>query len=170
MKYLVLVALVAFYACDPKPKTPVTATALNASSGGPNNWNVNNGIATAMINSAKGKACNQFSITNSNAAVQASIDSLYPPDQFSRSFVLARYVTDADAAMYRRMRNMSPGDPRGSVKGLCNNIYQIRSISTSTQSQTVEYFYDFLVICPPPPDCDRDTTKNHDGDTSTINQ
>jgi hypothetical protein len=160
MNKLFLVALVVFASCNPKP-TPLAVVDKPKVNTGIGEWKVDLPTATAMINSVKGKACNAFTITNQNAVMRAMIDSTYPADKYSYTEVDARYLPNADEAKYRRLRGMPPGSPKGDIRGYCTKLLLVRSLETTATVPTEDYF-DIFTTCPPPPDCDRDSTGSHD--------
>jgi hypothetical protein len=166
MNKLYLLALIVLASCDPKPAPPANLTSTATPGSGIGEWKVDLPTATAMINSVKGKACNAFTITNQNAAMKALIDSTYPSGQYSYSDVDARYLPNADQSKYRRLRGMPPGSPKGDIRGYCTKLLVVRSISAG---ESTEEYFDIYTICPPPPDCDRDTLQSNE-DTTLVDQ
>jgi hypothetical protein len=156
MYKILLFLLIALAACDPKPTPLVKVVDKPNVNSGIGEWKIDQPTASAMIKSAQGKMCNAFTITNQNAAMQAIIDSTYPADKFTYSQVEARYLSNADEAKYRRLRGMPPGSPKGNIRGFCTKLFVVKSISAQ---EGEELYFDIYTICPPPPDCDRDSTK-----------
>jgi hypothetical protein len=111
-------------------------------------WKISSGIATAMIQSAQQQKCDTFVIIDSNLSIKSAIDSQYSPGQYSRSLITARYVTQADEDRYRHLRGINADSARGKVKGLCNKIYVLKSLSATADESTV--YYDIFTVCPPP--------------------
>lgn len=166
MNKLIFSALIVFVACNPKPAPPKPVNVVGPTTG-IGEWKVDGATAVAMIKSAQGKACNAFTITNQNTIMQALIDSTYPADKFTYSQIDARYLSNADEAKYRRLRGFPPGSPKGNIRGYCTRLYVVKSISAQEESAL---YFDIYTICPPPPDCDRDSTKNQEGDSTSVNQ
>jgi hypothetical protein len=151
-KYLLVVVIL--ISCNPKPAVPVQNLS-KAPASNYNAWGVNKGIATAMIKSAQDKACNAFSVTNENPSIRQEIDSAYPASKYNRTWIQARYLPDADEAKYRSLRGLPPGSPFGSIRGYCTRLYSIKPLNLEGQSEDI--YFDILTVCPPPPDCDRDS-------------
>jgi hypothetical protein len=154
MNKLFIGLLILVVACNPKPPEPSKPVNAVGVTSGIGEWKVDPPTAVAMINSAKGKACNPFTITNQNAPLKALIDSTYPADKFTYSQVDARYLPNADEAKYRRLRGLPPGSPKGNIRGFCTKLFVVKSISNQEGSE--EYF-DIYTVCPPPPDCNGDS-------------
>jgi hypothetical protein len=159
-KYLFFALIV--ISCNDKPSSK-SAQPVSQSAIGPHNgyadWSVNPGVATAMIKAAHDKACNPFSITDSNNTVKNLIDAAYSSGSYSKNWVEARFLPDADEAKYRALRGMPPGSPKGNIRGYCTKLYVVRSLTVSSGATTEELYYDIITVCPPPPDCNGDTTK-----------
>jgi hypothetical protein len=150
-------------ACNDKPSSKTGQSATQSEAGVHNgyaDWSVNPGIAIAMVKSAHDSMCNRFQIVDSNNIVRTQIDSVYSSDKYSKTWVNARFLPGADEAKYRSLRGMPPGSPKGNIRGYCTKLYVVKLLTLSSGSTTEELYFDIITVCPPPPDCNGDSTKN----------